>query len=201
MKKLGVILLLSAALPILCIVGVVLTGLALRPGFEPADPADPRSYLAVLGAWNGSDGTPRCRAFYWRDLRQHRDSIPQLRFQLSDSDFSVCAANVDAFKQDRTWPDTFSWERRARWADASRPDPEIPNLIEVVYPPGEEMLAVTRYELDATGEPTRFVYNAGGSSGWGVGVVVVGGVGGVVAWVMLLVGCAVAYRAAPHRTW
>jgi len=196
LKKLGVILLLAASLPILCILGVVLAGLALRPGFEPADPSNPRSYLAVLGAWTGNDGTPRCRIFYWRDLLQYRDSIPQLRFQLSDSDLSVCAASVDDFKQDRSWPDTFSWERRARWADASRPDPDNPNLLEVVYPPGEEMLAVTRYELDATGEPTRFVYNAGGSPGWGVGVVAVGGLGGVAAWLTLIVWYAVAYRAA-----
>jgi hypothetical protein len=115
---------------------------------------------------------------------------------LSDSDFAVCAASVEVFEQDRRWPDTFAWERRARWAAASRPDPNNPSLLEVAYPPAEEMLAATRYELDATGEPTRFFYNAGGSPGGGVGVVAVGGLAGVLAWLTLIVWYVVARRGA-----
>ena len=89
MRTILYILLLGAALPVFWIVGFLVANPLIDPDFEPVDLTDPPVDLAVLGAWESADGRLRCRAFYYRDLIAHSESLPPLRFRVSTEEFGA----------------------------------------------------------------------------------------------------------------
>ena len=186
MRTLGVVLAFIVALPVSWFLGALIANPLLEPGFEPVDLSDPPINLALLASWTGEDGQARCRPFYRRDLVRHADSLPELRFDQSDSDMAVCLASLEAFWRDGQWPDRFSWDARIFAANASRLVEGVPQLFEVLYMSDEDRLAVTRYQVDpVTGQPVALEFRGSFGPAQGIGLLLFGGGGGTIAWLTL----------------
>jgi hypothetical protein len=187
MRKLGVVLAFILALPVSWFLGALVANPFLDPVFKPVDLEDPPIDLALLAGWTGVDGHTRCRIFYRRDIGRHEDSLPQLRFGLSDADMAVCSTSLEAFRRDGRWPDQFSWDASIFAADASRQDAEDQQLFEVLYMSDVDRLAETRYKVDPTiGQPTAFEFRGSFGPAQGIGLLMYGVGGGTIFWLTLL---------------
>lgn len=187
MRKLFVVLVFILALPVSWLLGALVANPLLDPAFRPVDLEDPPINLALLAGWTGVDGHTRCRIFYRRDISRHENSLPQLRFDLSDADMAVCIASLEAFLRDGRWPDQFSWDAGIFAADASRRDAEDQQHFEVLYMPDVDRFAETRYQVDPrTGQPTAFEFRGSFGPAQGIGLLIFGGGGGTVFWFALL---------------
>ena len=187
MKTFGVVLAFLLALPVCWFLGALVANPLLEPDFEPVDLTDPPTDLAFLTTWVGEDGQVHCRPFYHRDLVRHQDSLPELTFGPSLSEMAVCDASAEAFRRDGRWPDQFSWDRRIFAANATRLAEGATERFEVLYMSDVDRLAVTRYGVDPeTRQPTDVQFRGAFGPARGLGLVMYGGGGGTVLWLMLV---------------
>ncbi len=187
MKTILYVLLVVVALPIFWIVGFLVADPLIAPDFEPVDLTDPPVDLAVLGAWEAGDGRLRCRAFYYRHLTAHSESLPSLRFRVSTEELQLCVTAFREFSIDGRWAEEFDWDQRGFLAAVQRPNDENPDLFVVTYRPDVDRVADSRYRIDPrSGQPTDFEFRGSFGPAQGLGLVLFGGAGGTVAWLLLV---------------
>ena len=197
MKTLARVVAVLLSWPVFCVLGFLAADLVLRPDFEPVDLAEPPLHLAFLVAWTGDDGRPRCRAFYRYELERHADSLPPIRYDLSEDDWRQCVASVTAFRANRSWPDETRWSTAAFGVAISRPETAGPGVIEVAYPPDFDRVAVTRYTVEPErGTPTRIEFRGSFGPAQGVAALFFGGLAGSATWLVLVSGWLIRRR---HR--
>ena len=181
------ILLLGAALPVFWIVGFLVANPLIDPEFEPVDLTDPPVDLAVLGAWESADGRLRCRAFYYRDLIAHSESLPPLRFRVSTEELELCATAFREFSIEGRWADEFEWDHPGFLAAVQRPDDDNPSLFVVTYRPDVDRVADSRYRIDPlSGQPIDLEFRGSFGPAQGLGMLVLGGAGGTAGWLLLV---------------
>lgn len=188
MKNILHVLALVLALPFFLICGFLVANILTEPDFEPVDLENPPLDLAVLGAWEESNGELLCRAFYYRDLIARAGSLPPLRFSVSDEEFGLCAAAFRGFGVEGRWENEFDWDRRGFVAGVERPDADDPDLFIVSYRSDDDRVADSRYRIDqVSGEPIAFEFRGYFGPARGIGIVMFGGTAGTIAWVTLLI--------------
>ena len=187
MKTILYVLVIGLALPFFLICGFLVANALTEPAFEPVDLENPPLELAVLGAWEDTDGRLVCRAFYYRDLTAHSDSLPALRFTVSNEEFGLCVTAFRGFGVEGRWANEFDWDRPGFLASVERPDSDDPDLFVVTYRSDDDRGADSRYRVDqVSGEPKAFEFQGYFGPARGLGIVVLGGAIGTVAWVLLL---------------
>ena len=180
---------LLALLPALVLAGALLASVLLRPSFQPVDMGSPPRFMAVLGVLRDADGRmASCRAFYWVDIADRLDALPEMRFDPTPSELRDCGEALRAFSEARAWPETFEWERPGRaFAFVEADDPTDPGRLTLTYPPSPDRTDATRYAVDReSGRPGDFEYRESTSSGWGVGVLGAGLLAGLVTWLVIV---------------
>ena len=181
-------LLLVGSLPIFVVVSTLLSAKLTRPSYESVSLEDPPTELAVIGAWSDALDAVACRAFYYRDLTSWPDSLPPLRYALTDDELSVCRAAFAQYNRDRHWEDDFPWDFRGYFASFEWPGESGPDRVVVAYWSDDDRIADTRYRIDpATGHPTDFEFRAGFGPAMGIGSLLFGTIGGTVAWLAFVV--------------
>lgn len=188
MKNVLRILLLVAALPAFWVAGFLVANPLIAPDFEPVDLADAPVDLAVLAAWEAESGELECRAFYRRHLVQHSSSLPPLRFTVSNEELASCVVAFRQYGVAGRWDNEFDFDRRGFVAGVQRPEAADPGLFIVTYRPDVDRIADSRYRIDPlSGQPTDFEFRGAFGPAQGIGVLMFGGAGGTVAWLLLVV--------------
>ena len=205
MKTILHILRVGLALPVFWIVGGFVANPLIAPDFEPIDLVDPPVDLAVLGVWETADGRLGCRAFYYRDLTGHSESLPPLRFSVSTEELERCAIAFREFSIEGRWAEEFEWDQRGFLAAVRRPDDDNPNLFVVTYRSDVDRVADSRYRIDpVSGQPIEFEFRGSFGPAQGLGMLLFGGAGGTAAWLVLVTYLIVRWvrrrRAAPSVT-
>ena len=120
-------------------------------------------------------------------LAANSESLPPLRYAVSDEELGLCATAFRNFGIDGRWVNEFDWDRPGFLAWVERPDSDDPDLFVVSYRPDDDRVAYSRYRIDQlSGEPTAFEFRGYFGPAQGMGIVMFGGTAGTVAWVLLL---------------
>ena len=169
----------AAVLPILVVAGGMLGGL-FAYGSNSEDPDAPSSRVTVMAVWD-EDGEALCRAFMYRDLLPHRDTL-RLRFALTPAEIEDCKADFAAYESKEGWPRKLL-EDELRYPDYwFEVEDTEPLELMVHRSSGDANWAKTRYRVDANGSITDLRTNTA-SAGQGLGLVL-GGLVGLVAWLL-----------------
>ena len=170
------------------IAGFVVAGLLSDPDFQSVDLAAPPIDLAVLGLWEEPGVGLICRAFYRRDLLSGDGSLPDMRHAASDEELSNCQESFLRFNREGRWGSEFEWDFRGYYAWVEKPDPNDPALHVVSYWSDVDRMADTRYRATPSDSalPTSFEFRGGFGPALGLGIVVFGGGGGILLWMLWL---------------
>ena len=173
---------LLALLPVFVVVFGILGGLlAYAPNSE--DPEAPSSLVTVMAMWS-VDGEPLCRAFSYRDLLPRRDTL-DLRFALAPDEIVACREAFAAYDSRNGWPlELMPGERNYSdyWFEVEEAEPL---RLMVHRSSGDANWVQTRYSV----RPDHSLFDIeteSASAGQGLGVVL-GGMAGVVAWLVWVV--------------
>lgn len=162
--------------------GIVGALLAYAPSDE--DPEAPSSLVTVVAEWTVG-GERLCRAFSYRDLLPHRDTL-DLRFALAPAEVERCREDFAAYDARGGWPRQLSPGERNYpdyWFEVEGSEPL---RIMVHRSSGDANWAQTRYSVGPD-DSIFDVETESASAGQGLGVVL-GAMAGGVLWMVWVAG-------------
>lgn len=178
LRAIAVILLLP-----ICLVAGMLLSSPFFYGWRSAEP-DELPPMAAVAAVIRAESIPHCRLVSIDDLDRLRE-ILSVRLNLTEDDLAGCRESFANYSTNRRWDVSLSGdENRALFAtlqiDRTRRGPRF----SVHQGFGESSLTL-RYRVDSEEAPVDVRYRAS-SMGHGVAVVGLGGIAGLVLWVVTL---------------